>query len=177
MKLKIFMILMLIATILAISCAICVAEEIETPTEDNAETPTEDNTEIPTVEIPEEVESGLREKLWFLDDAIFNIVMSAVGTALALLLSLYKIVKAIKELKSTTADTIGTKEELQNLLQEVAKEVTQLVEIRNTLIEELAKSNEELAQLKEMCLVAFTTDSSLVIDGRAEEIKKISEEN
>lgn len=165
MKRKILFIVMLIAIIMAISCTLCVAEETDTPSEET------------TVEIPEEVESGLREKLWFLDDAIFNIVMSAVGTLFALVLTLYKIIKAIKELKNTTADTIGTKEELQNLLQEVAKEVTQLVEIRNTLIEELAKSNEELAQLKEMCLIAFTTDSNLVIDGRAEEIKKISEEN
>lgn len=165
MKRKIFLILMLIVIITAIFSVICVAEETGMPSE-----------EI-TAEIPEEVESGLREKLWFLDDAIVEIVLSAVGTAIALFFTLYKIVKAIKELKNTTADTIGTKEELKNLLQEVAKEVTQLVEIRNTLIEELAKSKEELAKLKEMCLIAFTTDSNLVIDGRAEEIKKISEEN
>lgn len=165
MKRKILFIVMLIAIIMAISCTLCMAEETETPSEET------------TVEIPEEVESGLREKLWFLDDAIVEIVLSAVGTFSALFIALYQIMVTLKELKNTTAVTIGTKEALDEEKEKLSKTINDLVEERDMLRGTVENCMKDIAQLKEMCLIAFTTDSNLVIDGRAEEIKKISEEN
>jgi hypothetical protein len=151
---KLIVIMLLLILVLSLSVgSVCIAEE------------TSDD------------DSELRNKLWFIDDAIFNIVMSAMGTLSALGVVLWKIVKTLKEVKGATEDTVGKKEELQKLIEDAKQQIQIIADLRDKMIEELDKANGAIGTIKEMCEIAFTRDTEMVLDGRAEQVAIIGERN